>query len=79
MLKESGIMKEGEVSLLDFYFRTIVALEKVHVDKIVYIKSDPAILSERIHRRGRKVMYEYSLHFHFRLFPRRRTESPLPI
>ena len=55
MLKDSGLMKQGEVSLLDFYFRNIVALEKVHVDKIVYIKSDPTILSERILKRGRKV------------------------
>ena len=49
-------MKQGEVSLLDFYFRNVVALEKVHVDKIVYIKSDPTILSERINKRGRKVL-----------------------
>ena len=51
MLYESGVITAGEFALLDRYFTRMT--QSIKVDMIVYIRSDPSILMERISLRGR--------------------------
>ena len=57
MLRDSGALTHGEFSVLDRYFKmmTDTTWTGLEVDLIVYIKSDPEILLNRIERRGREV------------------------
>lgn len=57
MLRESEDLSAGEYAVLDRYFRRVTdrAWAGAEVDLIVYIRSDPGILLERIGRRGRQV------------------------
>ena len=52
MLYESGTITSGEFALLDRFFTRMTA--GLEVDLVVYIRSDPSILQERIRRRGRQ-------------------------
>ena len=53
MLKDAGLLQRGELSVLDRFFTDMVNMERVKIDLIIYIKSDPGILSSRINKRGR--------------------------
>jgi len=55
-LRESGFLQDGELALLDRYFQRMTDKKwtGLEVDLIVYIRSDPSILQERIRRRGRQ-------------------------
>ena len=57
MLAESGVIRLGEFALLDRWFHTLTSptITGMGVDLIVYIRSDPHILMERINKRGRQV------------------------
>ena len=57
MLRESEDLSAGEYAVLDRYFTRVTdrAWAGAEVDLIVYIRSDPGILLERIGRRGRQV------------------------
>ena len=52
MLYEAGTITAGEFALLDRFFTRMT--ESVKVDLVVYIRSDPTILQERILARGRE-------------------------
>ena len=52
MLYEAGTITSGEFALLDRFFRRMTAGLKV--DLVVYIRSDPTILQQRIKARGRE-------------------------
>ena len=52
MLYEAGTITSGEFALLDRFFSRMTA--GVEVDLVVYIRSDPTILQERILGRGRE-------------------------
>ena len=52
MLYEAGTITSGEFALLDRFFTRMTA--GLEVDLVVYIRSDPSILQERIRRRGRQ-------------------------
>ena len=56
MLRESEDLSAGEYAVLDRYFTRVTdrAWAGAEVDLIVYIRSDPGILLERIGRRGRQ-------------------------
>jgi len=56
MLLESGVVTPGEFALLDRWFQTLTSttMTGMGVDLIVYIRSDPEILMERIITRGRQ-------------------------
>merc|ERR1711909_3749 len=56
MLLHSGVITKGEAALLDRWFITMTntTLTGMEVDLIVYIRSDPDILINRIDRRGRQ-------------------------
>jgi len=55
MMKDNEIISDGEFSLLDRYFRMVTSnMTDVIVDKVIYIRSHPEILMERIGRRGRE-------------------------
>ena len=51
MLYESGVITPGEFALLDRFFSRMS--QRMMVDLIVYIRSDPTILRDRIRERGR--------------------------
>ena len=57
MLKDAGVLSKEEFSVLDRYFSLL--LDKIWltitVDRIVYIKTNPDMLLNRIRMRGRKV------------------------
>ena len=59
MLRDSGDLTQGEFSVLDRYFQRMTdsTWTGLEVDLMVYIKSDPQILLNRIGRRGRQVIY----------------------
>jgi deoxyadenosine/deoxycytidine kinase len=59
MLLESGVITPGEFALLDRWFHTLTspAITGMGVDLIIYIRSDPDILMDRINARGRQVRY----------------------
>ena len=52
MLYESGTITSGEFALLDRFFTRMTA--GLEVDLVVYIRSDPTILQQRIQGRGRE-------------------------
>ena len=52
MLYEAGTITAGEFALLDRFFNSMT--DTLKVDLVVYIRSDPTILQERILARGRK-------------------------
>ena len=52
MLYEAGTITSGEFALLDRFFSRMTA--GVEVDLVVYIRSDPTILQQRILARGRE-------------------------
>jgi len=56
MLKDSGLMTDGEYGLLDKWFNLLTDRQDpgMTVDHIIYIKSDPAVLGDRIKARGRQ-------------------------
>jgi len=56
MLRDSGDLTQGEFSVLDRYFQRMTdsTWTGLEVDLMVYIKSDPQILLNRIGRRGRQ-------------------------
>jgi len=56
MLLDSGVITQGEAALLDRWFITMTntTISGMEVDLIVYIRSDPDILMERINQRGRQ-------------------------
>ena len=56
MLRESADLSAGEYAVLDRYFTRVTdrAWAGAEVDLIVYIRSEPGILLERIGRRGRQ-------------------------
>eukprot|EP00092_Neocalanus_flemingeri_P030157 GFUD01032735.1.p1 GENE.GFUD01032735.1~~GFUD01032735.1.p1 ORF type:complete len:274 (-),score=79.28 GFUD01032735.1:265-1086(-) len=56
MLLESGVLTPGEFALLDRWFHTLTrtSMTGMVVDMIVYIRTDPDILMERINARGRQ-------------------------
>jgi len=56
MLLHSGVITKGEAALLDRWFNTMTntTITGMEVDLIVYIRSDPNILMNRIDRRGRQ-------------------------
>jgi len=56
MLKDAGALSQGEFSVLDRYFSLLMKniWSTISVDRIVYIKSDPEMLLNRIRMRGRK-------------------------
>jgi len=56
MLLESGVITPGEFALLDRWFHTLTspAITGMGVDLIIYIRSDPDILMDRINARGRQ-------------------------
>ena len=58
MLLHSGVITKGEAALLDRWFITMTntTITGMEVDLIVYIRSDPDILMNRIDRRGRQVL-----------------------
>lgn len=68
MLYESGIITSGEFALLDRFFNRMT--QRLKVDLIVYIRSDPNILRERISLRGRVeeegLSEEYLKNLHYR-------------
>ena len=53
----SGVITHGEAALLDRWFITMTntSITGMEVDMIVYIRTDPDILMERINHRGRQV------------------------
>ena len=51
MLHEAGTITSGEFALLDRYFSRMT--QRLKVDLIVYIRSNPSILRKRISLRGR--------------------------
>ena len=57
MLKDAGVLSKGEFSVLDIYFSLLMdkIWSTITVDRIVYIKSNPDMLLNRIRMRGRKV------------------------
>ena len=63
MFLESGVVTPGEFALLDHWFHTLTSttMSGMGVDLIVYIRSDPDILMERINTRGRQVRSEFCL------------------
>merc|ERR1712121_26045 len=56
MFRETGVLTDGEFALLDRWFHTMTNQEITgnKADLIVYIRSDPNILGDRIAARGRK-------------------------
>ena len=52
MLHEAGTITSGEFALLDRFFTRMTA--SMEVDLVVYIRSDPTILQQRILSRGRE-------------------------
>ena len=52
MLYEAGTITSGEFALLDRFFTRMT--EGLKVDLVVYIRSDPTILQQRIQARGRE-------------------------
>jgi len=65
MLRDSGLMTDGEYSLLDKWFNLLVDRNDpgMTVDHIIYIKSDPAVLGDRIKARGRQEESGLSMEF----------------
>jgi deoxyadenosine/deoxycytidine kinase len=57
MFLESGVITPGEFALLDRWFGTLTSptITGMGVDLIIYIRSDPDILMDRINARGRQV------------------------
>ena len=57
MMLHSGVITHGEAALLDRWFITMTntSITGMEVDMIVYIRTDPDILMERINHRGRQV------------------------
>lgn len=56
MVKDSGALSLGEFSVLDKWFNMLTGRGDpgLEVDLIVYVKSDPGVLMDRIRARGRK-------------------------
>ena len=52
MLYEAGTITSGEFALLDRFFTRMT--DGLKVDLVVYIRSDPTILQQRIQARGRE-------------------------
>ena len=52
MLYEAGTITAGEFALLDRFFNRMT--DTLKVDLVVYIRSDPTILQQRIQGRGRE-------------------------
>ena len=63
MFRETGVLTDGEFALLDRWFHTMTNQEitGIKADLIVYIRSDPNILGDRIAARGRKVIQHSAL------------------
>jgi len=62
MLRDNQEISNGEFSLLDRYYKMATSnLTELQVDKVVYIRSHPDVLMERIKRRGRQEEESLSL------------------
>merc|ERR1712029_1302851 len=62
MLRDNQEISNGEFSLLDRYYNMATSnLTDMQVDKVVYIRSHPDVLMERIKRRGRQEEESLSL------------------
>ena len=69
MMLHSGVITHGEAALLDRWFITITntSITGMEVDMIVYIRTDPDILMERINQRGRQVFLPSSVPVQYKL------------